>query len=539
MQLSTSKNYAVTFNLTKTKLLVDGTQIENKDKLFLRRNAVGLTTKNGQWIFDDNIYNRILLGLNVEEFVKNPHAPDPLSQVPRFAREYQRRDIALMCNHRWTLNRNKPGYGKTFETIAYCRMMNFKRILIICPKSVISQWIDQFHKWWPGLEDTMICESGGLGPSKRDNIIYVTNYESLVGRKLREAKEEKPSQIKLHCKQFVWDILVCDESHRIKNPRSKVTCAVKELPARYKMPLTGTPILSRPSDLWSQLHFMDERLSGRDYWSFVNRFCEVDDGAFGKQILGLTPSDTAKQLLAQALSLISVGGDNQSVTQGKNIIPIDLDWDREQRKMYKAIVDLSMDYLDDKGITVKNTMDQIVKQQQVTTNPELLGLKTNPKFEWIRDWLEDNPEEKVVIYSKWASTLRNLQQYLWKAKIGTAAQVYCGVCTPKVRDAIKMSFILDKDERCLLGTIGALGTGVDGLQEVCSNVIFLDRDYTPGNNEQAEDRVNRSGQKGMTNIWILSMKKSIDQHVEGIQNKKAEDIKELFKYVRDSFGSGE
>lgn len=538
MQLSISKNYAVTQNLTKTKLIVDGNTLENKDRIFLRRNSVGLTTKNGQWIFDDNIYNRILLGMNVDEYIKSPRSPVS-PQVPREARPYQKADIEAMISHRWTLNRNKPGYGKTFETIAYCRMMGFKRILIICPKSVISQWIEQFHKWWSGLEETLICESGGLGPSKKDNIIYVTNYESLVGRKMRGAREEKPSQVKLHCKQFVWDIIVCDESHRIKNPKSKVTCAVKELPALQKMPLTGTPILSRPSDLWSQLHFMDERLSGRDYWAFVNRFCEVEDGAFGRQILGLTPSDTAKQLLAQALSMISVGGENHAVTSGKNIIPINLDWDKEQRKMYKAIVDLSMDYLDDKGITVKNAMDQIIKQQQATTNPGMLGVKANPKFEWIKDWLEDNEDEKVVIYSKWKSVLDALQEYLWKAKIGTAPTVYSGACSEKQRDAIKEVFIRDKESRCLLGTIGALGTGVDGLQQVCRNVIFLDRDYTPGNNEQAEDRVNRSGQVGMTNIWILYMRKSIDEHVEGIQSKKAEDIKELFKYVRDSFGSGE
>ena len=94
------------------------------------------------------------------------------------------------------------------------------------------------------------------------------------------------------------------------------------------------------------------------------------------------------------------------------------------------------------------------------------------------------------------------------------------------------------DTRVLIGTIGALGTGVDGLQHVCRNVIFLDRDWTPGLNEQAEDRVNRSGQIGMTNIWILNMKNSIDEYVEQLQGKKAEDIMEVFKNVSVSFGSG-
>ena len=92
--------------------------------------------------------------------------------------------------------------------------------------------------------------------------------------------------------------------------------------------------------------------------------------------------------------------------------------------------------------------------------------------------------------------------------------------------------------RVLIGTIGAMGTGVDELQYVCSNVVFLDRDWTPGINEQAEDRVNRSGAKnGMTNIWILNAEKSIDEHVEDIQGKKAEDIEEVFKRVSNSVRS--
>ena len=53
-----------------------------------------------------------------------------------------------------------------------------------------------------------------------------------------------------------------------------------------------------------------------------------------------------------------------------------------------------------------------------------------------------------------------------------------------------------------------------------------------------KDRVNRSGQPGMTNVWILNMKNSIDEHVERIQGKKANDIMEVFKNVRTSIGSG-
>lgn len=503
----------------------------------LRKLAVNYKSLGSNLELEDNIFNRILLGVDCSD-ITGATINEVLTMNP-YARPYQQRDIQTMLFNKCTLNRNKPGYGKTFEAIEYCRMLGLKRILVICPKSVLSQWGTQFSRWWPEVEQLVAI--GGAGPKRGTSSIFVTNYEQLNFRntasKGAKKKVLQPSPVWQRCKEWLWDVIIVDESHRIKNSNSQINHAIKQLPSQRRLLLTGTPILNRPDDLWAQLNFMDPRLSGNNYWKFVERFCELEENHFGKKPVGLTPSQGAQQLLAQALSMITVGGENHNVTEGKNYIEVDLDMPPAMRNLYRAVVDLSFDQLDALGVTVKNAMDQIVKQQQITTNIGKFSTGIgNVKFEWIRDWLEDNEGEKVVVFSKSSQTVKALAEYLGAKQCVT----YIGEMSETLRTASKDKFVQPSADspRVLIGTIGALGTGVDGLQNVCRNVIFLDRDWTPGINEQAEDRVNRSGQIGMTNIWLLYMKDTIDRYVEGIQTKKDKDIKEIFEHVRNCIGSG-
>ena len=164
--------------------------------------------------------------------------------------------------------------------------------------------------------------------------------------------------------------------------------------------------------------------------------------------------------------------------------------------------------------------------QQVTTNTNLFGDIKNPKFEWVKDWLEDC-DSKVIVFSKFTETLKELQKYLGKDTV----EIYHGKLSLTEREHIKKKFI-SGDCRVLAGTIGALGVGTDGLQEVCNNVIFLDRDWSPAINDQAESRIDRSGQKKVTNVYILKMRVTIDEYVEQIINHKNDDVKELCEWIK-------
>ena len=511
----------------RNKIIV--TDCSNQERMQLRRLGVNVATKNGVLTLEDNIFNRTLLSLDSCAIFRD--ICDFRCDVNKKSRNYQTRDIAQSLRLKYVLNVNKPGYGKTFEAIEYCRLKNLKRILIVCPKSVVTQWKSQFETWWPDVATNIqVC---GAGPLRQETSIFITNYEQLTFHRVRGNKKElRPSPVWQRCKEWLWDVIILDESHRIKNASSLTTMAIKQLPSVNRMCLTGTPILRRPDDLWSQLNFLDPQLSGGSYWAFVERFCEIDVNNFGKKPIGLTPSASAQELLGNALAQITIGGENHKVTSGKNIIPIDIPMSKAQKDLYRKITNLALEELDAKGITVKNAVDQLMKLQQVASNCGKFDLP-NPKFEWIKDWLEDNEGEQLVVYSRFAETIKALQQYLGKDCVA-----YIGELSTEVRNAAKWSFI--SGTRVLAGTIGALGTGVDGLQDVCRNVVFIDREWNPGINEQAEQRVDRPTNvwtdKGMTNIWILNAKGSMDSYVGQIADKKAEDIKEVFERVCNSLG---
>lgn len=482
-----------------------------KESMSLKRQGVNLRYDNKYncIVAEDNIFNRILLDLNTDFLLSDINVDSII--FSEYLRDYQVKDLKKMLKYKNILNRNKMGYGKTLEAIEYCKILNLNKILVLCPKSVICQWQGQFSKWWPESVSSFVDKPERDGCAQ----IYITNYETLDNTKKYNL-----------LKNFTWDIIICDESHRIKNRESKRTQKVKLLPTIRKMALTGTPILNKPDDLWSQLNWLGVKYSGSNYWAFTERFCEIEEDNWGKKPLGLTPSDQSRSLLSKALNLITVGGDNHSVTLGINRIDIKLEMSKEQNKLYKDIKRLALDTLNEQGITIKNGMDQFIKMQQVTTNTNLFGDIKNPKFEWVKDWLEDC-DSKVIVFSKFTETLKELQKYLGKDTV----EIYHGKLSLTEREHIKKKFI-SGDCRVLAGTIGALGVGTDGLQEVCNNVIFLDRDWSPAINDQAESRIDRSGQKKVTNVYILKMRGTIDEYVEQIINHKNDDVKELCEWIK-------
>lgn len=476
------------------KLIASGCTIEESRTLM--KGCSGAQIKGlGVVRCDDSIFNRLLTNTPLDSHMYTYKEAKDLH--PKL-RDYQQEDVKKMVPLKYVLNCNKMGYGKTFEAVEYCRQLNLKRILVICPKSVIEQWQDQFAEWWPD----------------GDYQLSVINYDKI----------RMPAVFKNY--NLAWDIIICDECHRLKNPKAATTIAVKKLSSTHRMGLTGTPILNRPNDLWSQLHWLSPTYSGPSYWEFAKFFCDWDMSNYGYQFKGLTPSMSRKENLSKGLSMISVGGTRQAIGGGKQIIEVGLSLPKANRKLYNEIKDLAIEELRDKDIGITNAMDQLVKLQQVTSNPALLDSSLeNPKFDWIKDTIKDS-EDSFVIFSKFARTVKALQEY-----IGNISICYTGDMTAIQRKKAKQAFI-DKKKRILIATIGAMGMGVDGLQSICHNVIFIDRDWSPAINEQAEARLDRMGQSELVNVYKLYAKNTIDKYVENVLRSKLNDIEELRAWIQ-------
>lgn len=521
----------------RNRLICIPESIEDKQFLIYDLGAKEAKDTPGQYLVDCNIYNQLLLrpllSQSKDYLASKPVEPylikDSANIANSYAKmlekiplmEFQKEDVLFMLERFSSLNANEMGLGKTVESLAVVETLKLQKVLIIAPKSILVQWSQQIQRWL-GVEEREISilpkDPGGSALRKPGARFTLVNYDRLVN---------KDYLAKL-CK-VSWDIVIADEAHRIKNRTAARTKAIKQIKSLFRIGLTGTPVLNKPDDLWSILDWLSPYYAGSSYWTFTQRFCEIEDTFFGQKIVGLTKSEKYQALLIEALDDMCIRNTRAVVLKDlptKLYIPIALEMTKAQAKLYKAIKKLILDELPE-DLTIFNAAAQFIRLQQVTSNPGLFldAVETvNPKFDFIHDLLEDNPEKKILVYSKFAETIKafNKTMLLHSQKY---ASIYGEI---RDRESQLQYFINSNECRVMSGTIGALGVGVDGMQEICDTVIFIDRDYSPGLNEQAEDRLCRIGQTNMVKVYNLECLNSIDQYIGKIVFKKAEDIRRIF-----------
>lgn len=458
--------------------------------------------KGDPWIVaEDNLVNRIVLEQNIHLTSGMP----PMLRDDRL-KDYQRLDVITMCQLQHCLNANPMGLGKTIEAIKTLEAMDAKSVVIVVPKIIRTQWADQIKRWW-GRDAEIYEKQATLEPGK----IYIVNYD-----KLRNEK------ILARFRRFRWDCVVLDEAHKIKNRTSKQAVAVKLLPGARRVALTGTPILRYVDDLWSILNFLGEEYSGKSYWAFVDYFCEVEKTPWGNKIVGTTDDIFRQEVLKQLLSLFMIRHDSIEVAHGKTQETVRLPMSKAQRDLYRKEKQLLLDQLPE-NCTISNGAVLTMRLRQTTSWPGLfLEDEPGPKFEWILEQCENNPEERFVVFTAFEQTAEALSQWLFHKAI--RAVTITGKNKAVVNERNKMWFLNGKVQ-VLIGTIGAMSQGYDELQHASRVVIFIDRDWSPEITKQAEERLHRMGQKYLVRVYYLECQGSFDQHVGRINDNKSEGIR--------------
>ena len=452
-------------------------------------------------IAEDNLINRLVLGMSVTAVIER--------NVSRIAntdglQPFQVKDIDKMMGLQHCLNANPMGLGKTVETVRYLAANNPKTALIVCPKIIRTQWKDQLERWG-NLKAEIYDGQQNVAPG-----VWIINYDKLRNEKTL-----------MKFKEFQWEFLILDEAHKIKSRKAQQTQAVKNIPAAHRVALTGTPILRYVDDLWSILNFLDPQYACNSYHTFVDYFCGQQQTPWGPKIVGMTKNPNKIALLNALLDFISVRN-AMKVGAGKTREIVRLPMTKKQRELYKKEKQLLLDELPE-NCTIANGAVLTIRLMQTTSWPGLFEPgEHGPKFEWVLEMCKNNPTEKIVVFSVFERTATALKLYL--EDNGIHASTITGKQKAETNEKSRSTFI-EGDSQVLIGTIGAMGQGYDGLQEVSHTLIFVDRDWSPEILKQAEDRLNRMGQKKMVNIYYLECQGSFDQHVGRINFNKADDIR--------------
>ena len=287
------------------------------------------------------------------------------------------------------------------------------------------------------------------------------------------------------------------------------------------IPMTGTPIVNSPTDLFLPLKLIDAH-SFKDFYSWCQHFCVY--GGFGghdiigyKNIPGL--QDILKHHMLRRLknNILDLPPKIKTVEYVENS-PI-------QQKLYDQIKNDLKSHKDEIVQSI-NPFIKFLKLRQVTGCPELVDnnikidrtyLSKNSKlaraYQLVQDIIDSH--EKVLIFSNWLEPLRTLYRFLApKYKVC----VYTGTMPQDTREQHKQAFLTQDDCHILLGTVGALGASAN--LSACTNIIFLDEPWTEATKSQAEDRCHRADSKSSVNIITLITRGTIDEKVHNIVYKK-------------------
>lgn len=428
--------------------------------------------------------------------------------------DYQKATLDYLLHRKGGINGDQPGLGKTPTSIAYANERNAHRVLVICPASVRLQWAEQVKKWSviPALKvSTMLKVKDGIHPTAHYQII---SYDAA----------RNPAIIRAISK-YDWDLLICDEAHKMKNIDALTTRAILgntrgeyqhgeikiKAIAHYckeHLALTGTLLLNRPSECYNLIRFFDhEAIDFMSEEKFKDRYNQQADM---RTIEG-------KRFKLESTSL---------ETELQNRLRVNVMARHEKNEVLKfmkppryAIVRCEENGAVQGALAVEGMLGIPIDEIQTTKDFEILGhiaearrlmgVALAPQIsEYATDFLEGS-DEKLVIFGWHLEVLDIFEERL--ARFGTVR--IDGRKSPNARQKAVDDFISDPKVRVFIGNIQAAGTGLDGLQKVCSRCYLAEPDWVPAQNEQAVSRLDRFGQENLVTAEIFVAPGSISEKI--------------------------
>ncbi len=400
-----------------------------------------------------------------------------------------------------TILADAMGSGKSLQTIAYVLYANHKRTLVVCPASVKFSWENEINKW-TNKKSYVVSSKTVLKDIPYDVDFVIINYDIL-----KKFYNELMS--------YRWDCIVGDESHMLKSTSAIRSKIFKQLSRNipHVILLTGTPILSRPIELFNLLNIIDP--SGwNDWYGYARRYCGGRQTKWGFEAKG---ADNLEELNMRINRYFLRRTREQVLSHlpPKNYIDIPIDLPKEFSKQYvTAKTDLVSFLRKYKKSTNKEIMKSLSAEKLVKLN-HLREISCMGKVDVAKELIQNiiDSGEKVLVFSSFTQPLMELK----KAFDGESVMII-GSTPIEERGSAVNSFQNDSNIRVFLGGIKSAGTGI--TLTAATNVVFLDYSWNPADMAQAEARAHRIGVKGSVNIYQITSRGTIDGYMKMLVDKK-------------------
>nr|POE94270.1 dna repair protein rhp26 [Quercus suber]POF04899.1 dna repair protein rhp26 [Quercus suber] len=451
---------------------------------------------------------------------------------------------------------DEMGLGKTIQAISFLAGLHYsgklsKPIIIVCPATVMKQWVNEFHRWWPPLRVSILHTSGsGMLNLQREasmeDELGSTSYrrkETLSkGHKSAKRIVEKVrrdghvlvttySGLQTYAEFLIpvdWEYAVLDEGHKIRNPNTAITIYAKELRTYNRIILSGTPMQNNLTELWSLFDFVFPMRLGT-LVNFRSQFeIPIKQGGYANASnLQVETAMKCAETLKDAISpyllqrfKIDVAADLPKKSERVLFCKLT----KLQRDAYEWFLnsDEMTSILDGK----RQALYGIDILRKICNHPDLVEHKTlskkagytygngakSGKMQVVKALLEiwKRNGHKTLLFAQHRIMLDILEIFIQGMK-GFNYRRMDGNTSIKDRQSLVDEFNKDPDLHVFLLTtkVGGLGVNLVGADRV----IIYDPDWNPSTDVQARERAWRLGQKREVEIYRLMTAGTIEEKI--------------------------
>ncbi len=453
----------------------------------------------------------------VREMLSNPASIEEVPTEPTFRaslRPYQDqgyRWLNLMCELGFgACLADDMGLGKTVQILAWLehyRVHNGGHALLVIPASLIGNWQKEIARFTPNLPYQILHKSAGTGELQVEEQAFLTVTTYGMASRLKDLAERQ------------WDILILDEAQAIKNAGTKQTKAVKAVPSRIRVAMTGTPIENSLGDLWSLFDFLNQGLLGsaKEFGTFIK---SIESQGQSYLPLKKMVSPFILRRLKTDRSIISDLPDKLEVKEYPGL-------SKKQIALYQKLVkDLERKLLTVEGMERRGlVLASLMKFKQICNHPDqYLGLETykkenSGKFESLERICQTIYEkrERVLVFTQFKEMTGPLAEFL-ETIFKRKGLVLHGQTTVKRRSQMVEQFNGDAYVPFMVLSLKAGGVGLN--LTAANHVIHFDRWWNPAVENQATDRAFRIGQTRKVIVHKFITKGTIEEKIDAMIEEK-------------------
>ena len=413
------------------------------------------------------------------------------------------------------------GLGKTIQTLALIQHNRTKGekcpVLLVCPTSLLGNWYKEAARFTPELS-VLIHHgtdrlSGQAWEEAASNYALVLTSYGLLQRDWADFNS------------ITWAGIILDEAQNIKNAETRQAKAARNLPAAYRLALTGTPVENNVGDLWSLMEFLNPGLLGGQSEFKRNFFLPTQAGG-DQEAAARLKKLTSPFILRRLKSDKSIISDLPEKLEMKVYCTLT----KEQASLYQSVVNQVEAQLEGAAGMERRglILSTLAKLKQLCNHPAHF-LKDNSsltgrsgKLARLTEMLEEVVAngEKALIFTQFAEMGELLKRHL-QDNFGVEVPFLHGAVAKQERDRMVERF--QTGDAALPLFILSLKAGGTGLNLTAANHVFhFDRWWNPAVENQASDRAYRIGQTKNVQVHKFLCVGTLEEKIDGMISKKQE-----------------